>query len=69
EYREEDYEKQFTVRISQHLAKLERILAIYKEIPDTPREALEELRKQKERLKQARSRYGDQISPFSLDRS
>ncbi len=67
EYREEDYEKQFTIRIPQHLAKIERIWKIYQEIPDTPREVFEILHSQKERLKQARSRYGDFISPFKLD--
>jgi phosphoenolpyruvate carboxykinase (GTP) len=68
EYREEDYAKQFMVRVPQHLEKIERIWSIYTKIPDTPREVFEELRKQKERLKQARSRWGDFISPFKLDR-
>lgn len=68
EYSEEDYEKQFAVRVRRHLEKVERILKIYTEIPDTPREALEELKRQRERLKQALSRYGDKISPFKLDR-
>ncbi len=68
EYTEQDYEKQFTVRVPQHIAKIQRILDIYSKIPDTPKEAVEELNRQKERLKQAQSKYGDKISPFKLDR-
>jgi len=69
EYRAEDYEKQFTVRIPQHLAKIERIWKIYESIPDTPRVVFDVLRDQKSRLKQYRDRYGDYISPFNLDRA
>lgn len=68
EYKEQDYENQFAVRVPRHLAKLERVLKIYADIPDTPREAVEELLRQKRRLEEARSRYGDVISPFKLDR-
>ena len=68
EYGERDYERQFTVRVPQHLEKLERVWRIYEGVPDTPPQVFEELRKQKERLKQARSRWGDYISPFKLDR-
>ncbi len=68
EYRIEDYEKQFMVRIPQHLDKVERIWKIYSEIPDTPKILFEVLREQKERLKKYRDRYGDYISPLKLDR-
>ncbi len=68
EYREEDYEKQFTVRVANLLEKVERIWRIYEEIPDTPRKLFEILREEKERLKKAMSRWGPAISPFKLDR-
>lgn len=68
EYSEKLYEKQFTIRIPQHLAKIERVWNIYEKIPDTPTTLFEVLREQKNRLKQYRARYGDYISPFKLDR-
>ena len=68
EYSEERYEKEFALRVPQHLAKIERVWRIFEEIPDMPREAFEELRKQKERLKEARARWGDFISPFKFYR-
>ncbi len=68
EYPEQLYEKQFTIRIPQHLAKVERIWNIYREIPDTPPILFDILREQKERLKKYRDRFGDYISPFRLDR-
>lgn len=67
-YTEEEYEEQFKIRVPQHLAKIERITGIYARIPGTPRVVFEELERQKERLLEARSRYGDMISPFRLDR-
>lgn len=68
EYSEQDYEEQFKIRVSLHLAKIERILEIYSGIPDTPREAIAELLRQKDRLKEAEYKYGNIVSPFKLDR-
>jgi len=67
EYREEDYEKQFMIRIPNHLEKIERIWKIYMEIPDTPKILFDVLRDQKNRLKKYRDRFGEYISPFKLD--
>jgi len=66
EYSEELYEKQFTIRVPQHLEKIERIWGIYEQITDTPRLLFETLRAQKERLKKHRGTMGDYISPFKL---
>ncbi len=68
EFPEQLYEKMFTVRIPQHLAKIERIWRIYEGISDTPKELFEVLLQQKRRLEEYRSKFGDYISPFKLDR-
>ncbi|MEM3848973.1 MAG: phosphoenolpyruvate carboxykinase (GTP) [Zestosphaera sp.] len=64
DYPEALYVKQFMVRVPQQLSKVERIWAIYEGIPDAPRELFDVLRAQKERLKEAGSKWGDFISPF-----
>jgi phosphoenolpyruvate carboxykinase (GTP) len=66
EYPESLYEKQFTLRVPQQLSKIERIWVIYSEIPDTPKILFDVLRAQKERLENARRRYGDFIPPHTF---
>ncbi len=67
DYTEEEYEKQFTIRVTKHLDKIKRIKNIYEEdIQDPPEELFEELEKQKKRLKEAKEKHGDYISPFEL---
>jgi phosphoenolpyruvate carboxykinase (GTP) len=68
EFREELYEKLFTIRIAKHLEKIERIWRIYSAIPDTPRKLFNILHEQKKRLKDAEWRYGTTANPFKLDR-
>ncbi len=68
EYTEERYEKEFTTRIPEHLAKIERVWKIYEQIPDTPPILFQELRQQKQRLKKAMEKWGTRVSPFKLDR-
>ncbi len=64
DYPEEDYIKQFTVRVPENLAKIDRLIEIYKvRVPDMPEVAFKILEEQKERLKEARVKYGDYISP------
>jgi phosphoenolpyruvate carboxykinase (GTP) len=64
EYSEEDYVKQFTIRIPESLSKIERIKEIYtKRVLDTPQIVFEVLEEQKKRLEEARSRLGDYIKP------
>lgn len=63
------YEKLFTIKVKQHLDKIERIWRIYAEIPDTPTLFFTILKEQKQRLANARERFGDFISPFRLDRA
>lgn len=67
DYRREDYIKQFTLRVPEHLAKTDRIIGIYKErVPDTPQVLFQLLEEQRERLERARERYGDYIPPEKL---
>jgi len=64
DYPEEDYIKQFTVRVPEKLAKIDRLTEIYKvRILDTPQVAFKILEEQRERLEKARATYGDYISP------
>ena len=67
DYSHEDYVKQFTIRIPEHLSKIERITDIYKnKIPDSPDIIFTVLNKQKERLLEYQKKYGDYISPADL---
>ncbi|MEM0144988.1 MAG: phosphoenolpyruvate carboxykinase (GTP), partial [Thermoplasmata archaeon] len=62
EYRIEDYEKQFTIRVPELLAKNERIMKIYENIKTTPKELFDEMKKEKEKLLEIREKYGDYVS-------
>ncbi|MBN1493589.1 MAG: phosphoenolpyruvate carboxykinase, partial [Candidatus Omnitrophica bacterium] len=64
EFTKEDYEKQFTLRIPENLAKIERIEHIYKtKVPDTPSMLYKFLDAQKQRLLETREKFGDYVSP------
>ncbi len=66
DYSEEDYVKQFTIRIPEHLQKIERITKIYREVSDTPEIVFKVLEEQKERLLKTKEEKGDYVSPFDL---
>jgi phosphoenolpyruvate carboxykinase (GTP) len=66
DYSEEEYVKQFTLRIPEHLEKIERITKIYKEISDTPDIVFKILEEQKQRLLKTREEKGEYVSPFDL---
>jgi phosphoenolpyruvate carboxykinase (GTP) len=68
EFHENLYERLFTIRVENLLAKYERIWKIYSKIPDTPKRFFEILTEQKRRLEDAKNKYGPEISPFKLDR-
>jgi phosphoenolpyruvate carboxykinase (GTP) len=64
DYSREDYIKQFTIRVSENLAKLNRVEAFYHEnIPDLSSEVWHVLAEQRERLLKAQEKYGNYISP------
>jgi len=66
DYSREAYEKQFTIRVPELLAKIERIEKIYREI-SAPEELFKVLEEERKRLLEARKKYGDYISPFALE--
>jgi phosphoenolpyruvate carboxykinase (GTP) len=68
DYAKEDYVKQFTIRVPENLAKIERVQRFYQEnVSDTPAELFELLDQQRQRLVEARERFGDYISPEKFE--
>lgn len=68
DYPKEDYLKQFTIRLPENLAKIERVERFYREnVSDTPAEVLRVLDQQREHLLEAREYFGDYISPESFE--
>ncbi len=64
DYPEEDYRKQFTLRIPENMAKIERIVEIYKtKAADSPDILLKLLQEQKQWLEKIKVRYGDYVAP------
>ncbi|MDZ7859348.1 MAG: phosphoenolpyruvate carboxykinase (GTP) [Candidatus Krumholzibacteriota bacterium] len=64
EYSMEDYIEQFTIRIPENLAKLERMNKIFRErVTDTPDSVFSHIEEQKKRLEDARGKFGDYIKP------
>ena len=67
EYTKEHYIKQFTIRIPENLAKLDRVEKIYTDVvSDTPKLLFDTFAEVRKRLKQAADKHGDYISPFEL---
>ena len=64
DYPHEDYVKQFTVRVPENLAKLDRVEDFHRnKVPDAPPVLFEVLTVQRERLLAAQGRFGHYISP------
>jgi len=69
DYKKEDYIKQFTIRIPQNLAKIERVEKFFKEdVKDAPEELFKILDQQRQRLLEAKERFGDYVNPFALEK-
>lgn len=67
EYTKEDYVKQFTIRIPENLAKIDRVSNYHKEnVPGAPAAVLEVLEKQRQRLEEMQKEKGDYVSPLDL---
>ena len=67
EYSKADYVQQFTIRIPENLAKLDRVEKIYREkVSDTPQLLYDTFDEVRTRLKAAAKEHGDYISPFDL---
>ena len=59
--------EQFTIRIPENLAKLDRIERIYRQdVADTPPQVFEALAAQRDRLQLLRASKGDHVSPLDL---
>ncbi|MGC8618595.1 MAG: phosphoenolpyruvate carboxykinase (GTP), partial [Thermoplasmata archaeon] len=66
EYRNEQYEEQFKIRVSRLIEKDERIREIYEGIPTTPSKVKEEISAEIDRLRKLQSSHGDEVSPTAL---
>jgi len=68
DYSHEDYVKQFTIRTTKLLEKLDRIEEIYKKERGVPRVFGDHLNQQRQRLKDAQKKYGkEDISPEGFE--
>jgi len=68
EYTKEQYNKQFTIRVPENLAKIQRVQRFYQEnVSDTPIELFEILDQQCKRLMKAKEEYGDYIYPEKFE--
>jgi len=69
-YSKEDYIKQFTIRVPENLAKIERVSRFYQEnVTDTPLELFGILFLQRQRLMEAKEKFGEYISPESFEKA
>ncbi len=66
EYSEEQYKEQFTVRIPQQLAKIERITDVYRKEWGIPEVLFTTIDEQKQRLVEAQAEFGDYVTPLML---
>jgi len=67
DYTKDDYERQFTIRIPENLAKFDRVEKVYREkVSDTPQILYDTFAKVRDRLKAAGEKHGDIISPFDI---
>jgi phosphoenolpyruvate carboxykinase (GTP) len=70
EYTKEEYINQFTIRVPENLAKIERVQRFYQEnVTDTPLELFGVLYLQRQRLLQAQNTNGNYISPEKFENS
>jgi phosphoenolpyruvate carboxykinase (GTP) len=66
DYTEEQYKEQFTIRVAQQLAKIDRIEAIFRQEWGIPEVLFTTLDEQRQRLEAARAEFGDYISPLVI---
>jgi phosphoenolpyruvate carboxykinase (GTP) len=69
DYSKEDYINQFTIRIKENLAKIDRVEKFHREnVAEAPAEVFKVLVEQKKRLEAAMEKFGDYVSPFDLEK-
>jgi len=67
DYSRDDYIRQFTIRVDENLAKVERIEKFYTEhVTNAPKAVYNTFDRTRDRLKEAAEKYGSSISPFDL---
>ncbi|MCD4825471.1 MAG: phosphoenolpyruvate carboxykinase (GTP) [Phycisphaerae bacterium] len=66
DYTQQQYVDQFTIRIPENLAKLDRIEKIYQDVADAPAVVLETIKAQRQRLEELQAAKGDYVSPMEL---
>jgi phosphoenolpyruvate carboxykinase (GTP) len=67
DYTEEDYIRQFTIRVPENLTKIDRVEKYHREnVPGSPPLVFEVLDKQRKRLEQLRQEKGEYVSPLNL---
>jgi len=67
DYTEDNYIKQFTIRVPENLAKLERVEKYHREnIKDNAQIVYDTMKMTRKLLNEARTKYGDYVSPFDL---
>lgn len=69
-FSQENYNNFFKIRVKENLAKIDRILEIYKtQVTDAPQVLFDVLEEQKKRLMQAQEQFGDYIEPANFSNS
>ncbi len=66
DYTKEDYVKQFTIRMPENLAKIDRVEKFHHENVGSVPAVFEVLKQQQSRLEQLQKQKGDYVSPFDL---
>jgi phosphoenolpyruvate carboxykinase (GTP) len=67
DYSQQEYIEQFTLNVPKRLAKIERIVEVYRtKVPDAPAVLFKVLQEERYRLEKAREKYGNLISPLDL---
>ncbi len=68
-YSKDDYVKQFTLRAPEHLAKIDRIMRIYKDrVPGAPNILFKILEEERKRIEEARAKHGDYLAPALFEK-
>jgi len=66
-YNKDDYVKQFTIRVPENLAKIERVEKYHRQnVPNSPQIVYDTLEAARKLLNEARDKHGDYVSPFNL---
>jgi phosphoenolpyruvate carboxykinase (GTP) len=66
DYTEQEYNEQFMIRVNENVAKMDRIIAVYKGVKGTPQTVFDHLEAQKKRLLELKAAKGDYVTPDKL---